>query len=261
MLLKRTGMPEEGELLLCTVSKIYYNSVFVNLDEFPGKSGLIHISEIAPGRIRNIRDYITEGKKIVCKVLRIDLEKGHIDLSLRRVAEGQRREKIDTLKQEQKAEKIVEHLAKETKQELPKLYAELSEKICAVYPTVFTGFQAVAFGEATLEELGVSKASAKPLTELIMQRIKPPKVTISGTFTVSTYTPNGIAEIRQAFEKGSKKGREQLTISYLGAGRYYLVVTAPDYKAAEALLKEISDAILKELKKSGATASFMRQEK
>ena len=137
MLLKRTGMPEEGDLLLCTVSKIYYNSVFVNLDEFPGKSGMIHISEIAPGRIRNIRDYVVEGKKVVCKVLRIDIEKGYIDLSLRRVTEGQKREKIDEIKQEQKAEKIVEHLSKELKKDLNDVYTQLSEKLLDTYPTLF----------------------------------------------------------------------------------------------------------------------------
>lgn len=261
MLLQKKGMPEEGDLLLCTVSKIYYNSVFVNLDEFPGKSGLIHISEIAPGRIRNIRDYVIEGKKIVCKVLRLDLEKGHIDLSLRRVAEGQRREKIDELKQEQKAEKIVEQLAKETGQELAEIYTEISKKVCAVYPSLFVSFQAVAFGETTFEELGLSKAVAKSLTDLVVQRIKPPKVDISGKLIIKTYVPNGIMIIKQALEKGLKKYKDHSVITYLGAGQYYLVVTAPDYKEAELFLKEIVDIITKDLKKNTVVLSFERKEK
>ena len=74
MLYKKQGFPEEDELVLCTVNNVQHNSVFVDLDEY-NKRGLIHISEIAPGRIRNIRDYVVEGKKIVCKILRIDQEK------------------------------------------------------------------------------------------------------------------------------------------------------------------------------------------
>jgi translation initiation factor 2 subunit 1 len=100
-MIKKTGFPEEGELLLCTVTKIFGHSVFVNIEEY-GRSGMVHISEISPGRIRNLRDYVVEGKKIVCAVLRVNKEKGHVDLSLRRVNEGQRRKKLEQIKQEQK---------------------------------------------------------------------------------------------------------------------------------------------------------------
>ena len=92
MYYRKEGMPEESELVMSTVTKIQYNAIFVNLDEYD-KTGMIHISEISPGRIRNIRDFVREGKKIVCVVLRVNQERGYIDLSLRRVGEGQRRKK------------------------------------------------------------------------------------------------------------------------------------------------------------------------
>jgi len=68
MLLKKTGFPEDEELVLCTVTGINPHSVFCTLDEYGGRTGMIHISEVAPGRIRNIREYVTKGKKVVCKV-------------------------------------------------------------------------------------------------------------------------------------------------------------------------------------------------
>ena len=104
MLYKREGLPEEDEIVMCTVTKIFPHSVFVNIDEL-NKTGVIHISEISPGRIRNIRDFVKQDKKIICKVLRINKERGHIDLSLRRVIDAQRRNKSDEIKQEQLAEK------------------------------------------------------------------------------------------------------------------------------------------------------------
>ena len=100
MLHKKKGFPNEGDILFCTITKVQYNSVFVTLDEYENKSGMIHISEISPGRIRNIRDYVKEGKVIICKVLRVKKDRGHIDLSLRRVNESQRREKVEARKQE-----------------------------------------------------------------------------------------------------------------------------------------------------------------
>ena len=110
MLLKKEDFPEEDELVMCTVTKVQFHSVFVRLDEYD-KSGMIHISEVSPGRIRNIRDFVKESKKIVCKVLGITKEKGHIDLSLRRVTETQKRNKVDEIKQQQKAEKILEFVS------------------------------------------------------------------------------------------------------------------------------------------------------
>ena len=61
MLFKKKGIPEDSELVLCTVTKIYPHCVFLSLDEYEHKSGMAHISEISPGRIRNIGDYVKLG--------------------------------------------------------------------------------------------------------------------------------------------------------------------------------------------------------
>ena len=87
MFYKKPGKPEIGELVVCTVRKILPHSVFVSIDEYQNLEGMNHISEISPGRIRNLRDYVIEGKTIVCKVLNIN-QQGNIDLSLRRVGTG-----------------------------------------------------------------------------------------------------------------------------------------------------------------------------
>ena len=114
MYFHKEGYPEEDELVLCTVTNVQYNSVFVRLDDY-GKSGLVHISEVSPGRIRNLRDFVKVGKVIVCKILRVNRQKGHIDASLRRVNEAQRRRKTEERKAEQKAENILDALAKQLK--------------------------------------------------------------------------------------------------------------------------------------------------
>ncbi|MBI2043960.1 hypothetical protein HYT24_01195, partial [Candidatus Pacearchaeota archaeon] len=85
-------MLEIGDLVLCTVDKIERTTVFVKLS-VNGKEtdGSINFSEIAPGRIRNIRDYVVPKKKIVCKILRIT-PAGNIELSLRRVSQKEAKE-------------------------------------------------------------------------------------------------------------------------------------------------------------------------
>ena len=132
MLYRRKGFPEEDEVVLCKVTKIYPNSVFVNLLEY-GDSGIIHISEVSPGRIRNLRDFVSVGRQVVCKVLRVDRQKGHIDLSLRRVNSNQRREKLDEIKQELKSEQLIKTIAKKLNKDFKKLYDEVSKKIFQEY--------------------------------------------------------------------------------------------------------------------------------
>ena len=107
MFYKKKGLPEENELVVCTVKKILYHSIFAELDEYSKLDGMIHISEVAPGRIRNIRDYVREGKRLVCVVLKVDTVKNHIDLSLRRVSMSIRHKKNEEFRQEMKAEKLL----------------------------------------------------------------------------------------------------------------------------------------------------------
>src|SRR3989338_11276510 len=174
MLLKKTGYPPEGELVICTITKIMPSSVFVVLDEYNNRSAMIHIAEVAPGRIRNIREYVLEGKKIVCKVLNVNKEKGYIDLSLRRVTESMRRAKADEIKQEQKAEKIIEYVARELKKKPEEIFQELHTKINTTYESLYAAFEDIAQDALDLEKIGVDKKIAEKMTAVVKEKILPP---------------------------------------------------------------------------------------
>lgn len=242
MYYSKSGMPEENELVLCTVTNVQYNSVFCKLDEY-GKSGMIHISEVSPGRIRNIRDYVQVGKKVVCKILRIDEEKGHIDLSLRRVTENQRREKNAEIKQEQKAEKLIEHYAKtELKEDAKKVYSAIAQPILEHYEYVYQAFDDIVAEETTLVDLGVPPAYAKRFEEIIKEKIPPRTVSIKGVLKIHTYHENGVEAVKEALIAARSVDDKRVNVSYLGNGRYRLLITADDYEAAEKLLSNATQA-------------------
>ncbi|MBN1644951.1 S1 RNA-binding domain-containing protein [Candidatus Woesearchaeota archaeon] len=258
MLLKRKGFPQEDELVLCTVTAVHYHSVFVTLDEY-GKTGLIHISEIAPGRIRNIRDYVVEGKKVVCKVLKIDQEKGHIDLSLRRVNEKQKRNKLNQIKQEQLAENIVEYAAKQKKKKAEELYNEITSKLFEVYDSLFTAFEEASQDKIKLEDFFDKKLAAE-LTEVIKQRIKPREIEISGEITITSNSPNGVEIVKEILKKAENIPEKPL-IKYKGAGVYIISIKSDDYKKAEKILKEAIEKSSAEAKKQKAEFDFKKIEK
>ncbi len=257
MLLKKTGFPQEEELVLWTVTSVQYSSVFCALDEY-GKTGMIHISEVAPGRIRNIRDFVKEGKKVVCKVLRVNHEKGHIDLSLRRVNENQKRQKLNQIKQEQLAEKIVEHAAKQHLKKPEDIYAALAKELIPQYGGLFPAFEEVSEDKLDLSNI-VDKKIAVDIAAAIKQRIKPGEVTIDGDLQLFSYAPNGIELVQEALRKANDTPGKPV-IRYKGAGTYHVSITADDYKSAEKLLKTAVDAALDAAKAHKMHAEFTRAE-
>jgi translation initiation factor 2 subunit 1 len=258
VLLKKEGFPEEDELVLCTVTAVQFHSVFVTLDEY-GRSGLIHISEIAPGRIRNIRDYVVEGKKVVCKVLRVDKEKGHIDLSLRRVNAAQKKNKLNQIKQEQLSERIIEFVAKENKQNLSKLYDTLAEKLLDKHASMFEAFEEVSQDKLDLSKF-IDAKIAKQLTEIIKQRITPPEVEVGGELNLSSHAPNGVELIKEAL-KQIEAIKDGPVVKYKGTGAYSIWVKSEDYKSAEKILKKAMDGLEKFAKKNKINVEFKRIEK
>ncbi|MFN0239216.1 S1 RNA-binding domain-containing protein, partial [Hydrogenobacter sp. Uz 6-8] len=88
------GWPEAGELIVGEVDEIADFGVFVDLTEYRDRRGLVHISEVASGWIKNVRDHVREGQTIVAKVLSVDEDAQQIDLSLKDVNEHQRKETI-----------------------------------------------------------------------------------------------------------------------------------------------------------------------
>ncbi len=257
MLFRKEGFPEDGELVIVTITSVQHHTVFVTLDEYGNRTGIIHISEIASGRIRNIRDYVIEGKKVVCKVLRINQERGHIDLSLRRVNDAQRRMKNDQLKKEQLAEKIIEFVANDFKKPLEEIYRPIAKKVLEKYPYVYSCFEDVIAGNFELKNLGLDKAIADKLDETVRQRIKPPQVIINGMFTLISYVPDGVDRIREVLKQAVMPG---VTIKYLGGGKYKATFVAEDFKAAEEIVKKVTDVIVPSFQKSGGEASFAREE-
>ena len=257
MLLKKFGYPEESELVFCTVTNVQYNSVFVKIENYD-KSGLIHISEISPGRIRNIRDYVKEGKMIVCKVIKIDEQKGHIDLSLRRVTEIQKKQKTEERKQEQKAEKIIESLASELKEDVNEVYKKVASKIIPKYEYLQYAFEDLVENNVSLKESGLEDKYVKPLEILVKDKIKPKKVEIHGTIAIQVWEKNGVEIVKQALSQALDKS---ISIKYLGAGKYAIIVESKNYKEAEKLLKEALDKIREVIEKNKGQISFKKKEK
>ncbi len=259
MLYRREGYPGEDAFVLCTVTKILNHAVFVNLDEYD-KGGLIHISEIAAGRIRNIREYVELSKKVVCKVLRVDAERGHIDLSLRRVSDIERRKKLEEIKQEQKAEKVIEQVGKELGQPLQAVYDAVTSKVFEQYAFVHQFFKDISTGKIPAERFITEKKLAAVLQQHVADRFRPPKVSIRGTWSIRTFDPRGVELVKRSLLAARELGtRSTVELMYLGGGRYKMRIESETYKDAEQTLQQIEEKLVEAFSGNGE-AQLAREE-
>src|SRR5260370_33668992 len=82
MIERLTEVSEVGKVYTGTVRRVEAYGAFVEI--MPGTDGLVHISELAPYRVREVADIVKEGDEMTVKVINID-EGGKVRLSRKAV--------------------------------------------------------------------------------------------------------------------------------------------------------------------------------
>jgi translation initiation factor 2 subunit 1 len=255
------GLPENGELVVCTVKNVKNFGAFVTLDEYDDREGFIHVRDVATGWVKYIRDFVREGQKIVCKVLGVDSQKGHIDLSLKSVNEHQKREKIQQWKNEKKAEKLLEIVAERMDIDLDKAYKQFGDELLDAYETLYSAFEsAVAYPDDFLSEFEGEWIDT--FMEVAKENVAPPMVQIDGILEMSSSAPNGMELIKTALMAGlATADGSSVEITCVGCPRYRVVVNAAEYKEAEDIMKTVTNTAIESLVSNNGTAVLKRESK
>ncbi len=220
---KKRGFPDEGELVVCKITRLNPNSAFAYLEEYD-KEGMIHISEIVSGWIRDIRNHLKPNQMVVAKVIHKDEEKGYINLSLKRLTEQQKKERMKDYKLEQKAEKMFELAEKEMKQNGEKVGFLLQEK----FGSLFSAFKTSIERPNLLEERGIPKKWVDVIAEIAKKNIELKEFKYSARLVAKTYKPEGIKNIREMLEKISGLG---IGVKYISAPNYMITYSSKSKKA------------------------------
>lgn len=246
--------PEVGDLVISTVTRVVDYGAYVKLDEYGGKEGLIHISEISSTWVKNIRDRVREGQKLVLKVLRINPQRVQVDLSLRRVTGRERSNKLLEWKKAKKVESIIKSAAERLKVDeelqgkIRKILIESSEVPLDVFE------EALEDGDEIFLKLGIPQEWASALIETAKSKIRVEKAKVKATVELSCNRGDGIEMIKSALKnaKKTKKGRgSSVKIYALGSPKYAIEVTAGTYPDAERLLNQAVEEALSSIKELG----------
>ena len=251
-------MPEQGEIVMATVTKLMDHGAYVTLDEYNDVQGFLHISEIAPGWIRAVNRFVKEGEKKVLLVKKVNPQRGDIDLSLKQVSKDQQKQKLKEVKKFEKGNTLLQNL-KEKANLTDKDIEKFEDSIFSKYDSIYDGLIDVARnGTDVIKELKISKKILNPLED-ICSKIKLPSVEIRGIMEISSSNSNGVEIIKQVLLDELKKD-SKIKITYLGAPKYRLSIESEDFKTAEKTLKPIIQEIESNILKKKGTFNFLREE-
>jgi len=261
MELKKIEWPEEGDLVIATVKTITDYGAYVALDEYQ-KEGLLHVSEVSSGWVRNIRNFVREGQKFVLKVLRVNTEKGHVDLSLRRVTKRERKEKILSWKKERKADSLLRSASEELKMSSQEIYEKVGTLFEKEFGGIYEGFERTAReGAELLLKMEIPENIATVIEEIAKEKIRVPMVKVKGTLSLQCSKPDGVNLIRDTLlgvQKVGSKGAK-VRVYVIAPPRYRIVVSAVDYKEAEEILDKATEVAIKNIERVGGQGNFKRE--
>lgn len=223
---------QEGDLILCKVETVTNTITFVKLPN--GHQGTIVSSEIAPGRIKFMRDYVVPNKQIVCKVLKI--EGDHAHLSLRRVTSKEKKEVMQSFKQSQAVnvafKQILGEKENSVKEKILKDFKDLTEFI----------------NETKNNKELISKYIPKEKQDAIkaVSQKKKGKQELKQNIKIKCLENDGVKKIKKIFDIDDKN----LSITYISAGNFKLKLTVEDFKQGKKRMHEITEELKKRAKKN-----------
>lgn len=251
-------MPEQGEIILATITKVMDHGAYVTLDEYDDIQGFLHISEIAPGWIRSINRFVKEKEKKVLLVKKVNFQRKDIDLSLKQVSKDQKKQKLKEVKKFEKGKTLLQNVQEKaslTDGEIEKL----EDSIYSKFDSIYDAFISIGRnGIGSVAELKIPIKTSKVIED-ICSKIKLPSVEIRGIMEITNSKPDGVDIIKKVLLDVLAK-HTAVDITYLGAPKYRLSIISEDFKSAEKLLKPVIEEIERSIQKKKGSFKFTREE-
>ena len=210
---------------------------------------MLFSGEITLKRVNFINRLLSVGKEEVLRVLRVDTQKGFIDLSKKQV----KTDEIDECKKKFGKSKAVEGIVKllsvHTKKSMEYLYKNLIWPLYKTHEHAYDALKSILNGDdKILEGLKITDDIKEELIKILKVILVPQPVKIRSDFKLTCYTFEGIDAIKESLLNGEKKGTEAIPIKFrvIGSPLYECSISTINKKEGI----EVMNAALQEVKKS-----------
>ncbi|KAI1074938.1 translation initiation factor 2, alpha subunit [Whalleya microplaca] len=233
--------PEPDEFVMVNVKQIADMGAYVKLLEYDNIDGMILLSELSRRRIRSIQKLIRVGRNEVVVVLRVDKEKGYIDLSKRRVSPE------DIVKCEERYNKskmvhsIMRHVAEKTQTPIETLYESIAWPLNKRYGHSIDAFKLSITNPDVWNDITfTSEPVAEELKSYIGKRLTPQPTKVRADVEVTCFEYDGIDAVKAALRTAEARNTEdnQVKVRLVSPPLYVLTSTCLDKSVGIQRLEE-----------------------
>ncbi len=233
-------LPEVNELVICKVVNITPYAAWCELKEY-NATGMIHLNEVAPRIVKNIKHYVKENKEYVAKVIRVDKNKRFVYLSLKRVSKIEERKKWEDYRKKIRGEMILKQIEKETGYSKE----ELKNKILKVYENLFDALVEIRKNPKIMEELDIPAEYRGKILEVLKKNIKEKVIEIKVEITARSLASDGVQKVKEVLKQIEKSLKGDVTL--IASPKYLLTIETTNPKQKE---KEVINYLEKMKKKN-----------
>lgn len=241
--------PEVESVVMVNVRNIADMGAYVSLMEYDNVEGMILLSELSRRRIRSIHKLIRVNRNEIVMVLRVDKEKGYIDLSKRRVSPEDVAACEDRYNKAKAVHGVLRHVAEKRKYYLEDLYERIGWPLYRKYGHAYDAFKLSLADDKKagdpFADLDVPEDLKEEIKAYIHRRLAPQPKKIRSDIEVSCFTYEGIDAIKEALHAGIACGTDNsaIKIKLIAPPIYVLSTTTLEKDAGVALLTKANNAI------------------
>ncbi|CAG8532595.1 16234_t:CDS:2, partial [Acaulospora colombiana] len=226
--------------------------------------GMILLSELSRRRIRSIQKLIRVGRNEVVVVLRVDKEKGYIDLSKRRVSPEDVAKAEEKFNKSKAVHSIMRHVAEKQNMVLEDLYNQIGWPLYKKYGHAYEAFKlAITEPEKVFEGLDISQEIIDELSNNIKRRLTPQPIKFRADIEVTCFGYEGIDAIKTALKAGEscETGDTAVKIKLVAPPLYVLLTNALDKTLGVEILEKAIVVIHESIEKSGGNLTVKMKPK
>jgi translation initiation factor 2 subunit 1 len=244
--------PEADDLVIVQVKLVAEMGAYVSLLEYNNIEGMILLSELSRRRIRSINKLIRVGRTEIVVVMRVDQEKGYIDLSKRRVSPEDIAKCEEKYNKSKAVHSIMRHVSETCKIRLEELYAKFGWDLYTRFGHAYDAFKLmITDADRVLAPYELPAEVKETLLSNISRRLTPQPIKLRADLEVTCFQYQGIDAIKEALKAGEAIGTEEMPIKIklVAPPLYVMMTTSLDKEVGLQKLNEAVDVITKIIQK------------
>lgn len=244
---------------MVNVQQIAEMGAYVKLLEYDDIEGMVLLSELSRRRIRSIQKLIRVGRNEVAVVLRVDKEKGYIDLSKRRVSSEDIVQCEERYNKSKAVHSILRRCSEKFNLPLEDLYKSIVWPLAKEYGHAFDAFRISITNPSVFDS--ITPPSVDVLDDLkanISRRLSPQAIKCRADIDVSCFSYEGIDAIKKALSSAEELSDEnnQIKVKLVAAPRYVVTTQSLEKNMGIEILNKAIDKVTEVISSFGGVCDI-----